>query len=202
MSSAGRERVILKPDYIRMRQTLTIVVFFVLSMALVWISRRSLAAPRSHGFYRFFAWEVILALALLNLPVWFQEPFSWHQLISWAFLCISATLVIDGAVRLKRGGKQASDRSEAPLLDFEKTTHLVTTGIYRYIRHPMYSSLLFLAWGVFFKSPGLQGIFLAGAATGFLVKTARIEEAENLSYYGEQYREYMSKTWRFVPYIY
>ena len=55
--------------------------FFVLATAaLAYVSRASLAAPRSHGFYRFFAWEAILALVLLNLDGWLRDPFSWHQL--------------------------------------------------------------------------------------------------------------------------
>ncbi len=48
-----------------------IIAFVVLSLVLVFISRSSLRAPRSHGFYRFFAWEFILALFLLNANVWF-----------------------------------------------------------------------------------------------------------------------------------
>lgn len=44
-------------------------------------------------------------------------------------------------------GKPASHRHDETLMSFEKTTALVTTGIYRRIRHPLYGSLLFLAWG-------------------------------------------------------
>ena len=35
-------------------------------------------------------------------------------------------------------------RENAALLELEKTSRLVTVGLYRYIRHPLYSSLLFL----------------------------------------------------------
>ena len=181
---------------------LTIAVFIVCSLGFAWVSRASLAAPRSHGFYRFFAWEAILALVLMNLDDWFKEPLSWHQIISWPLLCFSAYLVIDAILRLRQMGKQDTSRSDAPMLEFEKTTHLVTTGVYRYIRHPLYSSLLFLAWGVFFKAPSLAGAILAGAVSGFLVVTARIEEVENIRYFGEAYREYMKMTRRFIPYLY
>jgi protein-S-isoprenylcysteine O-methyltransferase Ste14 len=185
-----------------MNTNLTITIFIVGTLGLAWVSRASLAAPRSHGFYRFFAWEAILALVLLNLNDWFKQPLSWHQLLSWLFLCISAYLVIDAVLRLRQMGKQDANRAEAPMLEFEKTTHLVTSGVYRYIRHPMYSSLLFLAWGVFFKQPGLVGVILAGAVSAFLVITARIEEVEDMRYFGEEYRGYMKKTWRFIPYVY
>ncbi len=50
------------------RTTLLIVFIFILrSTAIVYVSRASLHAPRSHGFYRFFAWETILALRVLTL---------------------------------------------------------------------------------------------------------------------------------------
>jgi len=57
---------------------------------------------------------------------------------------------------------------------------LVTEGIYRYIRHPMYSSLLLLAWGVFFKSFSWAALVLVLVATLALFATAKAEEAENL----------------------
>jgi hypothetical protein len=44
-----------------------IMAFIVLTVGLIYISRGSLRAPRSHGFYRFFAWELIVALFLLNI---------------------------------------------------------------------------------------------------------------------------------------
>jgi protein-S-isoprenylcysteine O-methyltransferase Ste14 len=35
----------------------------------------------------------------------------------------------------------------------------------------------------------------------FLVATARVEEAENLRFFGEEYQEYMKRTKMFVPYL-
>lgn len=66
----------------------------------------------------------------------------------------------------------------------------------------MYSSLLFLAWGIFFKAPSWLGGLLALAATLFLVATSRVEEAENLRFFGEAYREYMKQTKMFIPFLF
>jgi protein-S-isoprenylcysteine O-methyltransferase Ste14 len=184
--------------------TLTIakLVCFVLGTAfLVYVSRASLAVPGSHGFYRFFAWVAILALASLNIDVWFRDAFSWHQLVSWILLGASVILVIAGVRLLRQMGKPDAERDDVPMVAFEKTTTLVTTGAYGYIRHPLYSSLLFLAWGIFFKAPSWLGGLLALAATLCLAATARVEEAENLRFFGEEYREYMNKTKKFIPYL-
>ena len=131
-----------------------IVVFALISAILVYVSRGSLRAPDSHGFHRFFAWEIILLLFLWNVDAWFRNPLAWYQLISWFLLVACCIPLILGVQILVALGKPAEKRETEPqLLGFEKTTALVTAGIYRYIRHPLYSSLVFLAWGIFFQAP-------------------------------------------------
>lgn len=50
------------------------------TLVLLALSWRALQRPKSHGFYRFFAWEAILGLLVLNGPVWFVDRFAAHQL--------------------------------------------------------------------------------------------------------------------------
>lgn len=179
-----------------------LLVFLAATAGLAFVSRASLRHPRSHGFYRFFAWEAILALGLLNAEVWFRAPLSWHQLISWLLLVISAFLAIRGVWLLRRVAQPDARRDEAPLIGFERTTELVTVGAYRYIRHPMYSSLLFLAWGIFFKAPSWAGGLLVLAATLLLVATALVEEAADARFFGPAYEEYKKRTKMFIPYLF
>lgn len=180
-----------------------VVGFVVFSVPIVYVSRASLRAPGSHGFYRFFAWEFIVALVLLDIPVWFSDPFAWHQLISWVLLFVCFVPLIFGVRTLTTRGKPVKRREDdASLLAFEKTSTLVTTGIYRYIRHPLYSSLLILAWGLFFKDPSGLGGLLALAATLALVATAKADEAECTRFFGAAYRDYMQRTRMLVPYLF
>jgi protein-S-isoprenylcysteine O-methyltransferase Ste14 len=182
---------------------LKLAIFVVVSAVFATISRASLLAPRSHGFYRFFAWECILGLFLLNVEVWFRDPFSATQIVSWLLLIVSAFLVIHGVRLLRRIGQPDDTREEAPLLAFEKTTTLVVEGAYRYIRHPLYSSLLFLAWGIFFKDmTSWAGIGLAAAATFFLTLTAKAEESEDIRFFGPAYQDYMRRTRMFIPFLF
>jgi protein-S-isoprenylcysteine O-methyltransferase Ste14 len=179
------------------------VLFVVATAGIVYISRASLQAPRSHGFYRFFAWEAILALILLNVEYWFHDPFSLHQVISWIFLIASAFLVVHAVHLLRMIGKPTEQRSDhETTIAFEKTTQLVSVGAYKYIRHPMYSSLLFLAWGVFFKDLSWLSAILALAATAFLVATAKAEEAEDIRFFGTAYQTYIQQTKRFIPFLF
>jgi protein-S-isoprenylcysteine O-methyltransferase Ste14 len=178
------------------------VLFLIGSLGLMWISLASLRRPGSHGFYRFFAWELLLALFLLNVRKWFYRPLAPNQLVSWLLLLVSLFPVIQGVDLLRRRGKPDPRRDDAALLGMEKTTELVTSGVYAYIRHPLYSSLLFLGWGTFFKQPSWPAGLLAVLATGFLTLTARAEEAENRSYFGPAYAEYQGRTKMFVPYLF
>lgn len=180
-----------------------IIVFVLASVLIVIVSFRSLRNPRSHGFYRFFAWEFLAALFAINVEMWFLNPFAWYQLISWLLLFLSIIPLVLGVRALIKNGKPVKPRAQEPqLLGFEKTSTLVTTGIYRFIRHPLYSSLLFLTWGIFFKDPGWIRGLLAVAATLFLVATAKADESECVQFFGDPYRDYMKRTKRFIPFIF
>ncbi len=177
------------------------VAFAAGTVVLVAISRRSLLRVRSHGFFRFFAFEAILCLVVLHAPRWFARPLAPNQIASWALLTISAALAIHGFHLLRLLGKATAPVASSSLYGFENTTTLVTAGAYRYIRHPMYSSLLFLAWGAAFKSPSLVSVAVGLAATVLLIFTAKAEEAENLARFGDLYRDYVTRTWRFIPFV-
>ncbi|MEJ8821129.1 isoprenylcysteine carboxylmethyltransferase family protein [Variovorax humicola] len=177
------------------------VAFIAGSAALLHVSRGALKRPGSHGFYRFFAWECILGLVLLNLPVWGDDPLAMHQLLSWLMLVASAWLPLHAVRLLKQVGKPTDERRDDALLGFEKTSALVTSGAFRYIRHPMYTALILLAWGAFLKQFSWIGLVLALAATALLFITALRDEQECLQHFGEAYRDYMRGTRRFIPYV-
>ena len=179
------------------------IIFAIVSLLIVVVSWKSLHNPRSHGFYRFFAWEAILALLLINARFWFYKPFAWNQIIAWCLLFLCLVPLVFGIHSLRTRGKPANRRAgDSSLLAFEKTTALVTSGIYHYIRHPLYSSLFLLTWGFFFKGPSLLGMVLAITATSFLIATAKADETECTQFFGAPYQEYMKHTKRFVPYIF
>jgi protein-S-isoprenylcysteine O-methyltransferase Ste14 len=93
-------------------------------------------------------------------------------------------------------------RNFSARLVIRETHNLVTTGVYRRIRHPMYASFLLWALAQILLLPNwmtaLAGIF------GFcILYCARIRREEQLMLhkFGDEYREYMTHTKRLVPYI-
>jgi protein-S-isoprenylcysteine O-methyltransferase Ste14 len=178
------------------------LAFAVVSLFIVFFSRKSLLRPRSHGFFRFFAFELILALVALNAPLWFRRPFSPFQIVSWLLLFTALFFLAQGVLLLRKIGQPNRGRTETELFAFEKTSSLVTTGLYKRIRHPMYSSLLLLSWGAFLKNPSWIGAALAGFASLFLVLTAEADEAECLAHFGDEYQTYMGSSKMFIPYLF
>lgn len=76
---------------------------------------------------------------------------------------------------------------------------LVTNGIYRYVRHPLYTigSSLFISFGMMADN---WFIILLGTLA-FIVMAIRTpkEEANLIEKFGDEYSEYMKQTGRFLP---
>ena len=76
---------------------------------------------------------------------------------------------------------------------------LVSSGPYRWVRHPMYT-VIFLQSLAFFLLSANWVIGIAGLGTSILA-VARVgeEEALMIEEFGDQYQAYMERTGRFVP---
>jgi protein-S-isoprenylcysteine O-methyltransferase Ste14 len=153
----------------------------------------SLKHKRYHGIPRFFAFESIYLLVLLNIRIWFHDPFCLMQIISWILLILSVYFVLAGYILLKKRGSSKGN--------FENTTVLVKSGVYSLIRHPLYFSLFLLGTGVMMKDPGILAIILGVINLIAVGLTALTEEKEMVEKFGEPYKEYMKETKMFIPFI-
>lgn len=88
------------------------------------------------------------------------------------------------------------------LVAIQPEHRLVTSGLYRVIRHPSYLGLfvLTLGWGLAFRS----GVGVIIAVLMLVVVLARIEAEERLlsETFGAEYDAYRARTWRLAPYVY
>lgn len=178
-----------------------IILFGIFSIPVIIFSWRSLFHVASHGFYRFFSWECIVWLLVNNYRVWFLHPFAINQLFSWVCLFYSLYLIYSGMICLRKFGKIGNNRAENTLYNFERTTLLVDQGIYKYIRHPLYASLLFLTWGIFFKNMTIPLFLVSLLSSVFLFVTAIFDEKECVVFFGDPYREYINRSKRFIPFV-
>ncbi|HJS20314.1 MAG TPA: isoprenylcysteine carboxylmethyltransferase family protein [Anaerolineales bacterium] len=76
---------------------------------------------------------------------------------------------------------------------------LVTNGPYRWVRHPLYTigSSLFVAFGMMADNWFIAALGIL-AFIGMAIRTPK-EEANLIEKFGDEYREYMNQTGRFLP---
>ena len=178
------------------------LIIFAGSIAvLAWLCRHQLRNPGCHGFYRFFAFAGIAWLLVYRIGYWHDNLVSLHQLVSSLLMLLSLWMVVAGVreFRLRGGHRESGQLPEN--FSFENTSHLVTTGIYQYIRHPMYTSLVLLAWGIFLKQFSWNGLLVVTLVTLALYLTARTEERENLVFFDEAYERYRRSSKLFLPFL-
>ena len=178
------------------------IMFLGGSIFFLVISSKSLRSLKLHGFYRFFVFEFTLVIVLLNLPFWIESPFSLQKIFSWIALVISIILVVQSFYYLTKLGDSKKREEFEANFKFENTAKLVDTGIYKYIRHPMYGSLLFLSLGAMLKHISIVTVILFIVVLLFLILTAKSEEKENIKFFGSDDNDYMKRTKMFVPFLF
>lgn len=80
-----------------------------------------------------------------------------------------------------------------------KEHKLVTSGPYRWVRHPLYTvgSTMFIAFGMMADNWFIALLSIL-AFIGMAIRTPK-EEANLIEKFGDEYREYMKRTGRFLP---
>jgi protein-S-isoprenylcysteine O-methyltransferase Ste14 len=94
-------------------------------------------------------------------------------------------------------------RSWSVTLEIRQKHQLVTTGVYRRVRHPMYAA--FFLWAI--AQALLLPNWIAGPAgllgfgTLFALRVGR-EERMMEAAFGDEYRDYAARTWRVCPWVF
>ncbi len=126
------------------------------------------------------------------IPIW--NNFSVY-LCGTAFFLLGSMILLYSRLIL---GKLATSK-----IVIEQNHTLITTGIYKYIRHPIYLGMLliFFGYALSFKSIITPFTFLI---LFFLIFNNRMNLEEKLlkEEFGSDYEQYMKRTKRLIPYIY
>lgn len=112
-----------------------ILLFTVISLALIGFCKRQLINPKSHGFYRFFTFEAIALLFVNAIPYLHHDILAPSNILSSVFLMCSLFCALRSVVILTRSGGN-TQRDCLENFEFENTAKLVVNDIYKYIRHP------------------------------------------------------------------
>ena len=135
--------------------------------------------------------QFVLIAALVVLPRGDLWPLQWPQwVLAGALLLLGLVL---GAASGRALGRSLTP-SPIPLTDGE----LVTSGVYRFVRHPIYSALLVLGIGLVVIGASLWHVATYLLLVMLLAHKARAEERLLTQRY-EGYATYAGTTGRFVP---
>lgn len=162
---------------------------------------RRLIGPGAMRFYRL-GYNLFSVLSFLPLP-WLMAvlpdralyaiPFPWVLLSAagrlLALLLLAAGVLQTGLLSFI-GLQQIFEGEQTP-------GRLVTGGLYRYVRHPLYMAGLIFVWLTPVMTVNLLAMIVAASA--YLVVGAYFEERKLLREYGVAYAEYRAATPMFAP---
>lgn len=152
------------------------------------------------------AWQrrfrVAGALAFyLGLLAWLIYPplmgwadLDWPMSMRWVGLGLTASML-----PLLYWMFASLDNNITPTVKTRKNHELITSGPYRYIRHPLYSFGTLFFGGIILITG--NWFIMAGALVGLTALFSRTpqEEARLIERFGDDYREYLKTTGRYLP---
>jgi protein-S-isoprenylcysteine O-methyltransferase Ste14 len=87
-------------------------------------------------------------------------------------------------------------------VEFKKDHTLITTGIYAYMRHPIYTGIACMGVGTFFVFHSLLSLLFLVVMVTFCVFKLKKEEVLLMKHFPKEYPEYKKKTKALIPFIY
>ena len=78
-------------------------------------------------------------------------------------------------------------------------TDLVTRGLYRHVRNPIYGGMFLALGGIALLYPSLFSLLLVVQLLPWIALQVRLEEAHLLRLHGERYLRYAARAGRFLP---
>jgi protein-S-isoprenylcysteine O-methyltransferase Ste14 len=184
------------------------LVFFALAMVVpaVRVQRRTGVWPIVVGssgapHQRLLAW--LMRLFGVALVIWMVvhvaagpravgvvTPPAAVEAAGWALMLLALALVVTAQTQMGAAWRVGID---------EKATPLITHGLYRVVRNPIYSAMGVLCLGAVLVAPSVWSV---AGAVGIMVALAlqtRLEERHLIRVHGPRYLAWAARTGRFVP---
>lgn len=170
------------------------LVDFVLPRMLALQRRGGPAVARDRGSFAF-----IYAAAFLTVVIGIAfRAWNWGVALG-VFQYIGLVLIVPGLV-VRNWAILKLGRLFSRTVTIEQGHHLIVDGPYRWLRHPAYTGMLLMYAGIDLALGtwlgAIIGLAILLAATIYRI---RVEEKALLEAFGQDYGDYMQRTWRLVP---
>jgi protein-S-isoprenylcysteine O-methyltransferase Ste14 len=119
---------------------------------------------------------------------------SVQNIVGLALFVVGLTTALVAVITLRR--------SYASTLVIREDHQLITHGIYRFTRHPVYLGVIIAIIGVPVYASSLYGLLTMSALIPIILNRIRIEERMLTEEFGDAYRTYMETTSKLIPFIY
>ncbi len=157
-------------------------------------TKRSTLTNKLNRYALYAAW-LLLGLQIFGLRL---LPFSHNIYIQIGGLCLVVVGVVFSVLGRHELGVNWTHAGDSQI----KYGHeLVTTGVYKFVRHPIYSGVLISYVGGELVAESYLFTFFALFLFAAAYKQARFEEKLLLSYFGIKYEQYMKNTRMLIPYF-
>ena len=83
-----------------------------------------------------------------------------------------------------------------------KDHRLITTGIYRYLRHPRYLGILLAMFGISLVFRSWYSLVAVGLLAIVLIWRINDEESLMHRHFASEWEDYSRKSWRLIPFVY
>ncbi len=163
-------------------------------------ARQSFGALGARGYRLFYnIVAVITFIPVLAVPAWMPGPTLYS--IPWPWLLLTGALQLLAAGAIAIGVLQTDAAHFLGLRQLmvaeERPSELIVSGLYRWVRHPLYSAGLLFIWLTPVMTTGLLGLNLG--LTVYVYLGSLFEERRLIDEFGAAYRSYQARVPRLIP---
>lgn len=149
--------------------------------------------PKTYKDILFVSFQLFILVLFFTLPMWWRFNVNDFVFISgWIIAAAGPLIIIWASINL--------GRSISPFPTPTEKGVLITDGIFKFIRHPIYSGFLLLLIGLSISTGSLSRILITLLAMIFFSIKASYEERRLMKKY-PGYFQYKERTGKFIPKI-
>lgn len=175
----------------------TFIVIFV-AVVLPYLKKTPDGSPRKKDV----VFQVSGLLLLIAILVASVEPlYTPGSLVLSPMIVIGTTMFVIGLIITVRAQMTIST-NYSWTLEIRDGHTLVESGLYKYVRHPIYTGTLIRLISIPVFTSSLPGFILSLLSIPVLNYRIGLEEGMLIEEFGEEYERYKERTWRLFPYIY